>query len=58
MVEVRNFVREGLLRGKSQLQVSNTQFFHLWDHQLRPKIQDDMHDHDNDGYMFMALEGA
>ena len=23
-----------------------------------PKIQDDMHDHDNDGHIFMALEGA
>lgn len=58
MVEVKNFFQEV----DSHPEVRNfklwkTEFSTFWIIKSEPKVQDDMHYHENDDHIFMVLEG-
>jgi hypothetical protein len=58
MVEVRNFFSGRTpTRKVATSSVKHTVFPPFGSSILTPKIQDDMHYHDNDGHIFTVLEG-
>jgi mannose-6-phosphate isomerase-like protein (cupin superfamily) len=58
MVEVKNFFDEVESHpGIRNFKLWNTQHGTFWIINSEPKVQDDMHYHDNDDHIFMVLEG-
>jgi mannose-6-phosphate isomerase-like protein (cupin superfamily) len=58
MVEVKNFFDEVESHpGVRNFKLWNTQHGTFWIINSEPKVQDDMHYHDNDDHIFMVLEG-
>jgi mannose-6-phosphate isomerase-like protein (cupin superfamily) len=58
MVEVKNFFDEVEGHpGIRNFKLWNTQHGTFWIINSEPKVQDDMHYHDNDDHIFMVLEG-
>jgi len=58
MVEVKNFFQEVDSHPEVRnFKLWNTQFSTFWIINSDPKVQDDMHYHENDDHIFMVLEG-
>jgi mannose-6-phosphate isomerase-like protein (cupin superfamily) len=58
MVEVKNFFDEVESHpGIRNFKLWNTQHGTFWIINSEPKVQDDMHYHENDDHIFMVLEG-
>jgi mannose-6-phosphate isomerase-like protein (cupin superfamily) len=58
MVEVKNFFQEVENHaGIRNFKLWKTEFSTFWIINSEPKIQDDMHYHENDDHVFMVLEG-
>lgn len=58
MVEVKNFFREvDSHPGIRNFKLWNTELSTFWIINSEPKVQDDMHYHENDDHIFMVLEG-
>jgi mannose-6-phosphate isomerase-like protein (cupin superfamily) len=58
MVEVKNFFTEvERHEGTRNFKLWRTEHAIFWFINSEPKVQDDMHYHENDDHMFMVLEG-
>jgi mannose-6-phosphate isomerase-like protein (cupin superfamily) len=58
MVEVKNFFQEVESHpGIRNFKLWNTELSTFWIISSDPKVQDDMHYHENDDHIFMVLEG-
>jgi mannose-6-phosphate isomerase-like protein (cupin superfamily) len=59
MVEVKNFFQEvDNHPGIRNFKLWKTEFSTFWIINSEPRIQDDMHYHENDDHVFMVLEGG
>ena len=58
MVEMKNLVKEADANpGINHLSLWRTDLAYFWVINCEPKVQDDMHYHENDAHIFMVLEG-
>jgi mannose-6-phosphate isomerase-like protein (cupin superfamily) len=58
MVEMKNVVKEADANpGVNHLSLWRTDLAYFWVINCEPKVQDDMHYHENDDHIFMVIEG-
>lgn len=58
MVEMKNLVKEADANpGINHLSLWRTDLAYFWVINCEPKVQDDMHYHENDDHIFMVIEG-